>query len=391
MNKKNKHIWIIIIIALVIKFALFFYMVIFSPDGKFQPDSTDYLKTAGMIATRGVFALDNNGVLNFELYRTPGYPFFLSLFHFMMKIPLEGVIVLQILLAIAVAFITYKAASVIDQKIALLSALIVLYSPPITIFSLQILGDILNLFLLSLFMLTFIRYLQTKRTNLIMLSAIPLALATYVRPVSYYFCLAMAIFIVYANIRGKFWRGIFHALIFLIIAYGIIGIWLLRNYMHFGRYIFTNIQSDYKSFPIFENYAKTDASLGKTVAPVFSYVNAAWHCFLSLMTRPGSLKYFHNYTLTVIGKILGYPFVVFWWIGFLAGISKVRSSIYFQFILFMIAYFVFVTIAVVARSSGERYLLPIFPLIAIVSAAGWIKLKGIYTKRKSSTVNLIIK
>lgn len=379
MNKKNKYIWIIIIIALVIKFALFFYMVIFSPDGKFQPDSTDYLKTAGMIASRGVFALDNNGVLNFELYRTPGYPFFLSLFHFMLKIPLEGVIALQILLAIAVAFITYKAASIIDQRIALLSALIVLYSPPITIFSLQVLSDILNLFLLSLFMLAFIWYLQSRRINLIALSAILLALAVYVRPVSYYFCLAMAIFIVYANIRGKFWQGVFHALIFLIIAYGIIGIWLLRNYVHFHRYIFTNIQSDYKSFPVFDYYAKTDASLGKTVAPVFSYINAAWHCFLSLMTRPGSLKYFHNYTLTVIGKIFGYPFVVFWWIGFLVGFLKLKSSIYFQFILFMIAYFVFVTIAVVARSSGERYLVPVIPLIAIISAAGWIKLKDIYT------------
>lgn len=391
MNKKNKLIWIIIIIALVIKFALFSYMLIFAPDGKFQPDSTDYLKTAGVIASRGVFALDNNGVLQYESYRTPGYPFFLSLLHFMLKIPLEGVIFLQILLAIAVAFITYKAASIIDRKIALLSALIVLYSPPITIFSLQILGDILNLFLLSLFMLAFIRYLQTKRTNLIMLSVIPLALATYVRPVSYYFCLVMAIFIVYTNIRDKFWRGIFHALIFLIVVYGILGIWLLRNYIHFHRYIFTNIQSDYRSFPIFENYAKTDASLGKTVAPVLSYINAAWHCFLSLMTRPGSLKYFHNYTLTVIGKIFGYPFVVFWWIGFLAGLSKIKSSIYFQFILFMIAYFVFVTIAVVARSSGERYLLPIIPLISIVSAAGWIKLKDSYSKRRSSAANPIIK
>lgn len=378
---KNKYIWFIIA-ALIIKFGLFSYMVVFSPQGKFQPDSGDYLKSAEMIATRGAFALDVDGKLNFELFRTPGFPFFLAIFHYLLKIPLEGVIFLQILLAISVAFITYKAAYEINQKTAFLSAMIVLYSPPITIYSLQVLADTLFLFLISLFLLVFIRYLKSRAVKWLLLSAVFLALATYVRPVSYYFCLAVAIFIVYANIRDKSWWKIFHAPVFLLIAYSLLGIWLVRNHIHFQRYIFTNIQSDYRAFPVFEYYAKNDYFLGKTVAPIFSYINTAWNCFLSLMTRPGSLKYLHSYPLTVIGKILGYPFVVFWWIGLLAGLVRIGKNIYYQFILFMMAYFISITIAVIARSSGERYLIPIIPLIAIISANGWVKLREIYLRRK---------
>jgi len=378
---KNKNLLIIVIAALFIKLGLFAYMVIYSPQGKFLPDSTDYLKSAEMIASRGAFAIENNGILSFEAFRTPGFPFFLAVFHYLLKIPLNGVVFIQILLAVSAAFFTYKAAYLIDKRTAFLSALIILISPPISIFSLQILADVLFLFLISLFTLAFIFYLKEKKLKFIMFSGILLALATYVRPVSYYFCLAAAIFIVYAAIRERFWKGILYAGIFLLVSFGIIYIWQYRNYLHFHRFVFTSIQSEYRSFPIFEHYAKTDYFLGENIPLVFSYINAAWNCFLSLMTRPGTLKYLGNPVLTVAGKIFGYPFVIFWWIGLLAGLSRIKS-IYYQFALFMMAYFIFITIAVVARSSAERYSLPVIPLIAILSSAGWVKLSDIYAKRK---------
>lgn len=378
MQKNKKLILIVIIVALFIKISLFLYASIFSPQAKFLPDSTDYLKTAQMLAAQGVFAIDNEGVLKYELLRTPGYPIFLSLLHYVMKIPLEGVIFCQLLLTLLVAWITYKSASGINLKTAFLSAAIVLYSLPITVSSLLILPDILYLFLLSLFMFVFIRYIENKKAKLVIWSAILIALATYVRPISYYLCYAVAIFIIYANRREKFLKAIFHALLFLIIAYSLLGAWQLRNYWHFNRYIFTSIQNDYKAFPAFKNYALNNVSFIKSVHPIFNYIHAAWHCFLSLTTRPGTLKYFHCDTLTAIGKVLGYFFVIFWWIGFLAGLTKLKQNIHYQFLLMIILYFVFVTIAVVARSSSERYLVPIIPLIAIISAGGWVKLKNTY-------------
>lgn len=163
MLKNKKLIIILIVIALLIKLSLFLFMVISIPEAKFQPDSTDYLNTASVLSSHGAFALNDNGVLKYELFRTPGYPFFLSALHYILRIPLTGVSFLQLLLTILVAFITYKAAFEINSKIALLSAIIVLFSPPITIYSLQILADTLYLTLISLFMLAFILYLKNKK------------------------------------------------------------------------------------------------------------------------------------------------------------------------------------------------------------------------------------
>lgn len=375
MLRNKKRVPNIIIIAILIKLSLFIYTSIFYPQGKFQPDSLDYLNTGTQLVSRGVFAQDYNGVLIYESRRTPGYPLFLGVLRATMKITLEGVILIQVLLTILAALIIYKAAFEIDNKIAFLSGAIVLYSPTITIFSLQILTESLYLFLISLFMLTFIRYLKNRKIKLVILSAILLVLATYVRPISYYLCGLMAIFIVYVNIRDRFWKAIFHAAVFLLLAYALLGIWQLRNHIRFHQNIFTHFQNTVKNYSLLHSYATNNDPFSKRIAPIPYYINVITRGFLSLMTEPGSLKYFHCYTLTAIGKVFGYAFVAFWWIGLLVGLIKIKRNVYYQFALFIILYFIFVTITTAALNSGPRLRVPIVPFIAVISAAGWIKLK----------------
>jgi 4-amino-4-deoxy-L-arabinose transferase-like glycosyltransferase len=371
MNRRT--VFIIIAGALLIKISLFIFMVFFAPEAKFQPDSFDYLRSAQGLAEHGAFAVLDNGVLKYEILRTPGYPLFLGILHYIFRLPLEGVAFVQVLLTLLVAYITYKAVKEISRRGAFLSAAIVLLSPPVTIFSLQILADTLYLTLLTLFVWIFILYLKTSRLRFTAAAAALLALATYVRPVSFYFGLPAAAFIVYAGLRRSPLKGFLHALVFLTVVYALLGAWQLRNYLHSFGYVFTNIQNDYRTFPKFTSYAQING---------FNYFTAAWHCFLSLTTRPGSLKYFHCPELTTVGKIFGYPFVVFWWVGLLAGLTKIKGNLYFQFLIFTISYFVVITVLVVGRSSGERYLVPIIPLIAIISAAGWVRIGEFLSQRK---------
>jgi 4-amino-4-deoxy-L-arabinose transferase-like glycosyltransferase len=370
---KNKKLsLIIIIIALLIKFSLFTFASIHNPQAKFQSDSYGYLNTGMMLALHGAFAQDNNGVLKYELFRTPGYPLFLGLLHGILKIPLDGVILVQVLLTILAAFVTYKVAFEIDHKIAFLGAAIVLFSLPITIFSLMLLTESLYLLLISLFMLAFIHYLKNRETKLILLSAILLAAATYVRPISYYLGGALAAFIVYVNVPDKLKKAILHATLFLAVTYGLLGIWQLRNYIHFHQNTFASIiQENCKVSGIFHSYSTNKDPLTQGWPPIPYYVNVTWRCFLSLMTRPGSFKYLHFPILTIAGKVIGYPWVVFWMTGFLIGLTKIRRNIYYQFILCVILYFVFTTIGGEMWYSGERYRVPIMPFIAIISAAGW--------------------
>ncbi|MFH1191325.1 MAG: glycosyltransferase family 39 protein [Candidatus Omnitrophota bacterium] len=373
--KNNRVILYTIIFALFIKLFLFVFTITFYPPGKFQADSSDYINTGKMIVAQGAFAQNNNGALAFESRRTPGYPLFLGVLIGILKIPLVGIIFLQMLLTIATAFITYQAALEIDGKIAFLSGLIVLYSPITTINSLQILTETLYLFLLCVFMFLFIRYLKTKSVKLGICSAVLLALATYVRPVSYYLPVAVAIFIIFANIADRFWRAILHALIFLFIAYLLLGIWQVRNYQHFHQYIFTHFQNIISYHSPWHRYIKEYNPFNKGLATIPFYIDLIGRSFISLMTEPGSLKYFNCRALTIAGKIFGYAFVIFWWAGFLIGLTKIKKNIYYQFSFFIISYFILVTIATAGLSSSERYRAPIVPFIAIISAAGWIELR----------------
>jgi 4-amino-4-deoxy-L-arabinose transferase-like glycosyltransferase len=384
MLKNHKLAWAIIGAALFIKLFLFVYMSVYAPQGRILPDSHDYLNNAFMLASRGVFAQVIDGTLQYEFFRTPGYAVFLCLFHYLLKIPLFGIVFLQILLSGACAWIIYRAALEIDPDSALLSGIIVLISPAITTGALLILADTLYVFLLSLFIWLFIRYLKYLKTGLLVLAALFLALATYVRPVTYHFGLLAASFILYANFKRLAWRrAIVHAGIFLLVTYALLLIWQLRNYYHTQHFYFTTIQRDYKTFPNFDAYAKQRFPVGPGQPVFFSYFHEAWHDFLALMARPGTLKYLRSYPIRVACKIFGYPFVVFCWVGFLAGLSKLKASIIYQFIFLAILYFVFLTIAVIAASCGERYQIPIVPLFAMISAAGWIKIKD-YLQSKNN-------
>ena len=178
--KKSRIFFIVVAAALIIKLSIFVFVAIHAPEGKLLVDSYEYLRLSGILASKGSFVAENGA--SFEIFRTPGYPAFLAIFHGLMKIPLDGIVFIQIMMTLLAAFIVYKTAMMIEPKIAFLSAVIILFDPPITIYSLTILSEALFLPLISLFMFFFVAYLKGKRTDHLVLSAIFLAVSAYVRP-----------------------------------------------------------------------------------------------------------------------------------------------------------------------------------------------------------------
>ena len=200
MNIKNKKKFLTtLLIALFIKLSLFVYAQIHAPQAKFQIDSIIYTQTADNLAAHGAFTTKYNedGTYAPELLRTPGYHVFVGILNKVMKVPYSGVILIQVFLTILAAFLTYKAAAEINPKLAYLSALIVLYDPPATIFSLMLLTETVFLVLISIFMYLFILYLKEPKLRLIIVSALIITMATYVRPIAYFLGVAMGIFVIY--------------------------------------------------------------------------------------------------------------------------------------------------------------------------------------------------
>lgn len=381
MNTINKKFLLTILIALFIKLCLFSFAELKTPQAKFQIDSEIYTKTANNLAAHRAFTTKYNddGTYYVELLRTPGYPLFLAFFNKIMRIPYSGVIIIQIFLTIFTALIIYKTAAFINPKLSYLSALIVLYDPPVTIFSLMLLTETLFLFLMSVFMYLFTLYLRDQKFKYILMVALIIAMATYVRPIAYFLGLAVGAFIIYLSFRKKAKKLIVHLLVFLITIYSLIGLWHLKNYRLAGQNTFSHITALAASY---RKHIRKDNAITKSLSPIPYYLNAASRCFVNLMTRPGTLKNFNSPFLKEMGKIFGYPWVVFWLIGFLVGISKVEKDFYLQFMLYIVLYFICASIAGILFGVSSRQRVPMVPFIAILSAHGWIWIATALKRKK---------
>ena len=376
--KKGHRLFLILVaIAIVIKLSLFAFAVTHAPQSKFQPDTDSYIKTSQMLASRGAFAVnDERGGLVYKMFRTPGYPLFLALFNGIMKVPLNGILLIQIAMTLLTAFIVYRTALEIDPKIAPLSALIILLDPPITIFSLMILTETFFMFITSLFMLCFTLYLKRKEAVYLLLSALLLAFTAYVRPISYYLGFAVSVFIVYALRKEELKKAFSHALIFVLVMYSLLGAWQLRNYAKCDNPAFSSLEaSNLAGIGLIKSYERNKDPYTKDSTPLGYYTSVSFRCLMSLMTRPGNLKYFQSDILTAAGKALGYPWMVFWMAGFIWGLIKAKRNIYYQFLLFATLYFITISICGAMWTVGERFRVPIMPFIAIISAYGWVSLR----------------
>lgn len=363
----------VIIIAIAIKLSLFLFAAVHAPQGKFLPDSYDYLKLSEMLVSHGAFAVqDGKGALIYETFRTPGYPAFLAIFHGIMKIPLDGIILLQVVMTLLAAFITYRAALEIDRRTALLSMTIILFDLPITIFSLTVLTETLFMLLLAIFMFGFTLYLKHRRIGYLIVSALFIVLAAYVRPIGYYLGFAVSVFIIYANRKERFTRSMRDVFIFLVIVYSMIGIWQVRNYVRCNNISFSSVERlNLSSMGLLNSYSRNTDPYTKGLAPLPYYANVSSRCLMSLMTRPGNLKYLGCDILTNAGKIFGYTWMALWMSGFVWGILKIRDSIIMQFMLLAVIYFAALSVCAAMWVVGERFRVPMMPFIAIISAYGW--------------------
>jgi hypothetical protein len=380
--KRSGYILFIIILAILVKLSLFIFVSIHAPQSKFMPDSHDYLKLADVLASKGVFARLEEGKLVCETFRTPGYPLFLAILNGILKIPLSGVVFLQVLMTLLAAFVTYKTALWIDEKIAFLGAAIMLFDIPVSIFSLLLLTETLFMVALSLFMLSFVIYLKNRKFGILALSAIILAIAVYIRPIAYYLGIAIFFFILYINRHRGLKICVSQALVFLVVTYSIIGAWQFRNYALSHNAAFSSVEGlNLAAFGLVHSYTRNTDPHTQGMSPLPYYINVSARCLLSLMTRQGNFKYFNCEILNVAGNILAYIWMLFWLAGFVIGLMWIKNNIYMQFISYIALYFILTSVIGAMWIVGERFRVPIMPFIAIISAYGWLNLVPFFKQK----------
>jgi len=379
MNKINRKFIVLIAIAILLKIALFLYVACSARQGIFAPDSKEYLGSGIILVTEGKFATENaKGIYTYQFYRTPGYPLFLGILRVFLGMPLIGIVFVQMALTVIAAVFTYKAALLIGEEIAPLSLLIVLLDPPSTVFSMMLLTEALFLFLTSLFMYLFLSFIKNERIGSLVLSALVIALAVYVRPIVYFMPVAMAIFLAFAFKRKSPKKAFVNALVFAVIIYGLIAPWHMRNIKRFNTNRFCSINnatiSEEWGTGLYKSYKRNKDPISQGLPPVAYYCNVTARCLFSLFTRPANFKYFDNRVITVAGKVFSYPWIIFWMSGLLVGLSRMKGNTNLYFLAFMILYFTSTTVFATMWGSGPRFRVPMVPFIAILSAYGWHKL-----------------
>jgi len=292
--------------------------------------------------------------------------------------PLIGIVFVQMALTVIAAVFTYKAALLIGEEIAPLSLLIVLFDPPSTVFSMMLLTEALFFFLISLFMYLFLSFIKNERIGSLVLSALVIALAVYVRPIVYFMPVAMAIFLAFAFKRKSPKKAFVNALVFAVIVYGSIAPWHMRNIKRFNINRFCSINnatiSEEWGTGLYKSYKRNKDPISQGLPPVAYYCNVTARCLFSLFTRPANFKYFDNRVITVAGKVFSYPWIIFWMSGLLVGLSRMKGNTNLYFLAFMILYFTSTTVFATMWGSGPRFRVPMVPFIAILSAYGWHKL-----------------
>jgi len=367
----DKYILWLIILGLGIKLALFIHIAFVNPSSMMQNDSYGYLNDAN--AWAHYFNQPAEG-LKHSLYRTPGYSLFLAIFHLYFNLPLLSIVFLQIVLNVVTAIVVYKTVVLADRQVGLLSAAIVLLDLPTTIFSSMVLTESLHLFVFSLCIFAFVKYINHRKIFWLAGAAILLVITVYIRPVGYYLGTAVAGYTLYLWGRNIA-TGLIHAILVLVLVYGLLGIWQYHNLKVFDKFIFSNIDNAtvHMNGVIGRYSRETDPKLKAMPAPLY-YVVSVGDNFLDLMTAPGNMKDFHSKGWKIFGEGFGYLFVVFWWIGLIAGLVFCRDDLVGQFLVLVLVYLMAISIVSTGWHVTPRFRVPMLPSIAILSARGWMAL-----------------
>lgn len=376
---ENKVLILLIVGSLAIKFALFGYLVIRTPSSKFMPDTPTYIEPGVNLIEKGVFATFNKeGEIEYEISRTPGYPIFLAFINKTLKLSFDYVILVQILLVTLAGYIVYKAASELDKKIALLASFIFLFDLPVAISTLMLLSEALYTFFMAIFMYLFLKYLRDHRASSLVLSVLIFVIATYIRPINYYLGLCLGAGIIYALFRVNPKKAITHALMFLLLFYASLGLWQYRNYIRTGDPDFTTIDNaDLLNMGFVRKYEREGGFERVKISPLKFYASRATKSIIQFFTLPGTLKYLGSVPIKIASKIYGYPWVAFWLIGL--PFARYRKLSYL-FLLLTVLYFMTVTVIGTGLVMGSRFRATAMPLISILSASGWFRIKDKFRK-----------
>jgi hypothetical protein len=199
-------------------------------------DTSSYLIPGRNLLLHGRFAAD--GVP--DLLRTPGYSLFLAITS---VADLPAAAVVNVILSVISVILVWKLGRAVftDPNIALGAAWLFAFEPGSVSSSVILMSESLFLvfFLLSMERLT--EFLRGRRLPVLAVAGLWLAAATYVRPVTYFLpvALALGLFLVLRRVPGLRWKA---PAVLLISVMPWLAAWQIRNWVETGYRGFSSVR-----------------------------------------------------------------------------------------------------------------------------------------------------
>lgn len=195
---KTPTLYVILLVALVSRTALLAVLWKDPGDRIYTPDSQDYIQLSDSLEKWGSFERDGRP----EIFRTPGYPLLLAFAASWQDSWWRAVLVFQIVLDVALVYLTFLLGwTLVEERVGLIAAALLAIEPVAVASCLRILSDSLYAFLFTLAVLLLVHHLRSNRWWALLIAALMLGAACYVRPVG--LAMAMVAVLMVLLVGGK--------------------------------------------------------------------------------------------------------------------------------------------------------------------------------------------
>lgn len=200
-----------------------------------SPDTTSYLEPGRNLLLHGRFVADGAP----ELLRTPVYALFLAVTSLA---GLPAAALANVILSVFSIVLVWRLGRAIfdDGRIAIFAAWIFAFEPLSVVNSVLLMSETLFLALFLLSMERLITFLRERSLRVLAAAGLWLAAATFVRPVTYYLPVALAVglFLVLARVPGLRWKA---PAVLLLSVWPLLAAWQVRNWVETGYTGFSSV------------------------------------------------------------------------------------------------------------------------------------------------------
>ena len=237
--KEHRLLIIILCVALIIRLLLFI---------RFEPWNTDMLNRVILIFDslgyhQLALCIKNEFSFCGNAFRTPAYPFFVSLVYLIFGESPKYVLFLQIFINLGSIMLMYRCGKLLFGMAAgNIAAFLFSIDLHHIVYIYYLLTETLYTFIFLSALYLFLLSIKQNRLVQLCIAGILLGISTLIRPISQYYVLCVAVFtFIYFFMQNKK-KAFSYTFILLACYYVTIAPWCLRNYKLYGAYKVSNIQ-----------------------------------------------------------------------------------------------------------------------------------------------------